>query len=171
MRSGAIVDGRIVLDVIQAGPDDAACCPGQKVRRTFALDGDALIEADSEDFGRLSVADLGGVEWVLESIAGEPVPEGVEVTLAVTDNRVAGSGGCNLYSGEIEPGEASGQLMFRLPMVATLMACAPPADAIEQRYFAALGDVTQYAFGTGKLRLTAVSDDNVTQLVYTPRPL
>lgn len=54
VRSAEIVDGQLIFDVIQAGPNDAMCCPGQKVRRTFALKNSGLKEISSEDMGRVS---------------------------------------------------------------------------------------------------------------------
>lgn len=57
VQSAEVADGRIVIDVIQAGPQDAACCPGQKVRRIFNLYGARLVEMESEDLGRVSPTD------------------------------------------------------------------------------------------------------------------
>ena len=37
IRSGAIDDGRVTLDVIRAGSEDAACCPTEKALVTWAL--------------------------------------------------------------------------------------------------------------------------------------
>lgn len=53
VRAARIEDRYLVLDVVQAGPNDAMCCPGQKVRRTFALEGSALREVSTEDMGRV----------------------------------------------------------------------------------------------------------------------
>jgi hypothetical protein len=54
VRSAEIVDRHLVFDVVQAGPNDAMCCPGQKVRRTFVLDAAGLQEISSDDLGRVS---------------------------------------------------------------------------------------------------------------------
>ena len=53
VHAARIEEGSLVLDVVQAGPNDAMCCPGQKVRRTFALEGSGLMEISSEDLGRI----------------------------------------------------------------------------------------------------------------------
>jgi hypothetical protein len=53
VQSARIEEGNLVLDVVQAGPNDAMCCPGQKVRRTFTLEGAVLNEVSSEDLGRV----------------------------------------------------------------------------------------------------------------------
>jgi hypothetical protein len=53
VQSAEIAGGKIIFDVIQAGPGDAMCCPGQKMRRTFALKGGELLEVSTEDMGRI----------------------------------------------------------------------------------------------------------------------
>src|SRR5262249_38650521 len=71
---GAHVDGnRVELDVVQAGPTDAMCCPGEKATRVFGLEAEALVEVESRTTGRLSPGDLAGVEWLLVERNGEPV--------------------------------------------------------------------------------------------------
>jgi hypothetical protein len=57
VQKAEVIDGQLVLEVIQAGPDDAACCPGQKVRRTFVLQESGLTETASEDLGRVTDVD------------------------------------------------------------------------------------------------------------------
>jgi len=47
--SAEILDGKIILDMVQHGPEDPMCCPAQKVRRTFELTGSELIEVATED--------------------------------------------------------------------------------------------------------------------------
>lgn len=54
VQSAEVVDGQLVFEVVQAGPNDAMCCPGQRVRRTFALKDSGLTEISSEDLGRVS---------------------------------------------------------------------------------------------------------------------
>ena len=60
---------RVELDVIQAGPGDAACCPTQKATRTFELWPDGLVEGATQVTGVRSLADLADAEWVLTHIA------------------------------------------------------------------------------------------------------
>ena len=81
IRAAWILNGRIIVDAIQAGPDDAACCPGQKIRRSFTLEDGALNEQETEDLGRQSIIDLAGVEWVLQRFnRDEEVPDEIEIT-------------------------------------------------------------------------------------------
>jgi heat shock protein HslJ len=166
VRSGAIGDGRIVFEVVQAGPDDAACCPGQKMRRTFVLEGETLTEISSEDQGRLSLADLAG-EWRLVQFGtGEAVPSGVHITVQIEDGSIAGNAACNRYSGRVQEGDVPGQLSLAGPLAMTRMMCPPPLMDWEQRYSAALEGLVQYSFVAGRLVLTWRKDDAVGTLVF-----
>lgn len=40
-------DGSIVVDMVEAGPDDPLCCPTQHVIKTFALQNGELVETSS----------------------------------------------------------------------------------------------------------------------------
>jgi len=40
--------GKILMDVIEAGPNDAACCPTQVARKTYGLEGGTLKQLSSE---------------------------------------------------------------------------------------------------------------------------
>ena len=48
------VDGRtIVLDVIEIGPNEAACCPTQQARKTYSFEGDRVTLTRSEVTGKV----------------------------------------------------------------------------------------------------------------------
>jgi heat shock protein HslJ len=51
IRSLAIVDGQIVLEMVTHGPDDPMCCPTQIVRNVYALEDDTLVEVSSKVIG------------------------------------------------------------------------------------------------------------------------
>ena len=155
IRAGSIDSGQIVLDVIQAGPGDAACCPGQRFRRTFVLENSALKEISTKDRGRQTLADLSGTRWTLEHFGeDEALPAGIEVTLDFDQDRISGSSGCNRYMGGVVAGAQPGEVSLSGPLGATRMACPPPAGDVEQRYLAALEQLTQYSFLAGKLVLS-----------------
>jgi hypothetical protein len=185
LRDAKIEDDRIIIDVVQTGLEDARCCPGQKVRREFALEGDGLTEAPVEDMGRLSIADLAGVEWRLTRFDRDaPVPNGIEVTLFFDEdsdsngdddrndnrndnrNRINGGSGCNRYSGSVSQGRLPGELTTDMPMISTMMACPPPADEVERRYLDALQHVTQFSFVAGQLALTWRKDDQIGTMIF-----
>lgn len=48
INSIAVEDNQIVVDMVQAGPDDPLCCPSQQVIKTFELQGDQLVEISSQ---------------------------------------------------------------------------------------------------------------------------
>lgn len=170
ISAAAIVDGQIIVDAVQAGPDDAACCPGQKMKRSFALEGDLLMEVSTEDMGRQSIADVAGVEWVLLHFnRDDEVPDDVEVTLIFDGDQIGGSSGCNRYSSSVTEGAPPGALTVNVPIAATMMACPPPADEIERRYLEALQNVRQFSFLIGKLALTWRNDDQFGVMVFAPR--
>jgi len=171
IRTAAIdAGGMIVVNTVQAGPDDAACCPGQKFKRTFILAQDSLSEVSSKDQGRQSLADLAGVEWLLTRFdSNDALPEGIEVTLSFNTDRIAGKSACNRYNGSVSTGKIPGSLTVNMSMAATMMACPPLADEIERRYLNTLQAVTQYSFLVGKLALTWRKDDQFRTMIFAPQ--
>ncbi len=169
VRAGRIVGRRIVLDVIQAGSDDPACCPTQKVTRTWTVAAERLSELDRQANGSVSLADLGGVEWVLRGFdVDEPLSADPQVTLVFDGPRIAGGSGCNRYFGEARAGARPGELSFG-PIGATRMACPEPAMAIEQRYLLALGGVQRFGFLAGRLALHWIHDGEAGTLLFDER--
>lgn len=168
VRAASIVDGRVVLDTVQAGPGDAACCPGQKLRRTFAFAYDFMTEYATEDQGRLSLADVRG-GWVLTHFAhDEKVPDGIAITLQVEGQRIAGSAACNRYSGALQEGDAPGDVTLAGVLAVTRMACPAPQMAAEQRYLQALQGLVKYSFLAGKLALTWRDGEGMGSLLFAP---
>lgn len=170
VRAAAIEGGRVVVDAVQAGPDDAACCPGQKMRRTFVLEGDEMTEASTEDQGRLSLADLEG-EWKLLRFGrDEALPADVEITLQFQDGAIAGKAACNRYTAGVAPGDMPGTLSLSGPMAMTRMMCPPPLMDWEQRYSAALEGLQQFSFVAGRLVLSWRGDDDAGTLTFVRAP-
>jgi heat shock protein HslJ len=165
-RALAIDDGEIVLDVVEIGPREPACCATQLARHRYRLRDGGLRSAGSEVQGRLSIAVLEG-EWTLVEQDGQALPAGAQPPTIVFDGtRIAGFGGCNRYGGqlqEVAPGEfAPGPHA----LVSTRMACEGPQSAIEDRYFAALARVGRYGFVDGRLSLQWADGERYGQLVF-----
>ena len=168
VRSASLVGDAIELELVEAGPEDAACCPTQKTTKTWGLGPEGLMMTASEVTGTLSLADLQGPEWVLTKFEmNEPVPEGVGITFMFDGDRVTGSGGCNRYFGAVT-GDVPGELAFG-PMGSTQMACPDPAGALEHRYLTTLGNTTRYQFLAGNLVLTGTTGEQTMTLIFTPR--
>ncbi len=49
VNSITIENGEIEVDMVQAGPNDPACCPSRHVVKTYALQGDQLVETSSRE--------------------------------------------------------------------------------------------------------------------------
>jgi basic membrane protein A len=59
LRSLSVKEGLIVVDLVEAGPGDADCCPTQEVVKVFGLKGDQLQELSSQPVGAVSAEDSG----------------------------------------------------------------------------------------------------------------
>ena len=169
VRSGAIENGRIQLDLLEPGQQDAACCPTEKARRAWRLEGETLNEVESQTMGPISVLDLTGHEWVLRAFDEDLAPPSPEITLTLEAERISGHAGCNRYFAARGPaGERPTDLRFG-PIGATRMACPEPAMSLERRYLDALGAVVGFGFAPGRLRLRWARDDARGELVFEAR--
>ena len=153
VRSLKADNGALVLDLIVAGPQDAACCPTLKVRTTYRLEGDRLLETVREALGPLTFADLAGVTWNLKELGWhQPVPKVIEISAEFEADRISGNGGCNRYFAGLKGSGPYG--ISVAPPGATRRACPEPQMEWEKRYLSALENVTQIRFLLGKLVLT-----------------
>jgi heat shock protein HslJ len=153
VRDLRVDDGRVVLDVVRAGPQDASCCPGELATLGWRLKGSRLQAGAVTVTGRLGPAAAAGPEWVLrrwaggEAAAGDAVP-----TLVVDGERVAGFSGCNRYMGTWAPGGSPGELKSG-PLATTRRACEGDAAAVEARFVAQMAAVRGLRFQFGDLLL------------------
>jgi heat shock protein HslJ len=156
VRGGRIADGVLLLDVVESGPDDAACCPGRVVTRGWRIAADGGIEAFDPGLpeARLSWSLLSGSSWVLQSWGqDEPVEASAEITLDAAAGMVAGHSGCNRYRAGVENGSAPGEIAVSEPAV-TRMACPEDQMADERRYLDQLQRATRIGFFGGRLALS-----------------
>jgi len=162
-----IADGFIELDMVQSGPEDAACCPSQLVTRRWTQTDRGLTEGPTDIRGKLSPEVLASAEWRLVAMdLGEEAPKDPRVTIDFSGGRVAGSSGCNRYMGSIVNGRMPGELSFG-PLAGTMMACPEEIMETEKRYMDLLSRVTRFSFHLGKLALTSVDEDgNVHLLLF-----
>ena len=168
LRSGRIDDGSVILDVLQQGEGDAACCPTQLATRTWSMVDGQLIEGEMEITGTLSLDTLAGTEWVLTELnRNEPIQEGAEVSLVFAEGKISGKSACNRYSASVEQGEAPGDLKIG-PAMGTRMACPGELMDLEHQYLDALAHVTGFSFLGGKLVLTWEKDDVWSTMLFAP---
>jgi heat shock protein HslJ len=169
IRDARTEDRRVVLDVLQAGPKDALCCPTQLATRTFAMRGDELAETATEVVGTASLATLEDREWVLRRLSStEAAPAEPEVTLAIDGDRLMGSSGCNRYNGTIETGETATSLAVG-PLMTTRMVCPPEVMDLEQRVTAGLQGAQSWGFHLGHLVVSYQQGDSFGSLFFEGR--
>lgn len=159
VRDARAEGSRIRIDVVRAGSDDAACCPGELASLGWELAPDGLRELpDSLVTGRLELATLAGKEWVLRSWdRGEAAPPEPEVTLAFRTGSFVGSAGCNRYWAAARPGATAGSVSVARADTSR-MTCPEPAMAVETRFLRQLGDVAKFGFLAGRLVLSYQTD-------------
>jgi heat shock protein HslJ len=172
LQAGRINNGKIELDVIQHRPDEPYCCPSQKATRIWSLEGNELIQEKTLLKGKLTLADLEGVEWVLFSIKREEtLPDKPKVTLRFDGEKIVGKGACNSYFADIrESGDIAGGISIS-HIGSTKMACTEEAMNLERRYFEALEGVGKFSFLGGKLALDWKKDETVSVMLFVSRKL
>jgi heat shock protein HslJ len=152
---------RLYLDVVQAGPEDAACCPGELATLGWELlpEGGLSSISVTEEPGRLSLETIGDTKWVLREWSwGEPAPEEPEVMLRYDNGRLTGASGCNNYFTAATLGEMPGDVSLG-PIGGTRMACPEPEMAVEARFLSQLKGVDRYGFMAGELMLGYSTND------------
>lgn len=166
IRDARIDDKTIVLEIVQAGPQDGACCPTQLATYRWTLENGQLQEQPVNIEGTLSLEALRGTTWRLVKFGyeGEPI-EDVEATLSFTEEGVAGSAGCNQFYGQAEAGEQPGHVRIG-PLVSTKMLCGDAQMSVENRYLPKLEAATQFEFHNGFLLLSHPGSDEPAPLVF-----
>jgi heat shock protein HslJ len=145
--------GKVVMDVIEAGPNDPACCPTQVTRKTFGMEGGALKQLSSEVRGVLAVSMLSANEWTLVELDGQPLPSDLDAPLIHFEaDRVRGFAGCNRFTAPVQE-TAPGQIDIGAA-AAERKACPPPQMELEQKFLEQLDAVSGYGYQAGQLALT-----------------
>jgi putative lipoprotein len=89
------------------------------------------------------------VTWVTEDIDGRGVIDNAQSTIEFTsDNRVAGRGGCNRYSGSVT---IDGRKLKVAQVISTKMACVPALMDQETRFLQALESAASFEVKDTKL--------------------
>lgn len=93
-----------------------------------------------------------GVDWRVTEIAGQPVPEGVEVTITQPEaGLIAGSSGCNRYSGRMS---AEGAALKIGALAGTRMMCPETQMQAEQAFHSNISRIDGVQITDGVLELT-----------------
>jgi heat shock protein HslJ len=157
--------GKVLMDVIEAGPEDAACCPTQVARKTYGFEGGQFKQLSSEVRGVLALSMLAANEWQLVEIDGQPVPAGVDPPLVHFERAsVRGFAGCNRFNAPItesKPGEITIG-----PAAGTKMACPPEKMDLEARFLEQLAKVNRYGYVAEQLALTWQDGERTGTLLF-----
>ena len=133
--------------------------------QTFSISEDSLvIETSTAElrFQRANVEPAGA--WTLETLAGTTVLAGTSISASFDGSTIAGSAGCNEYSGSYEVDALA--LTLSSPVAVTLRACEPAIANQELAYLEALeaaqrfsitGDTLTIETGAGELVFTRSS--------------
>ncbi|MEP1473166.1 MAG: META domain-containing protein [Halieaceae bacterium] len=160
----------VALDLVQAGPRDPSCCPGEMATRLWQYrDGD-LAEIDSTaDTARVSIEAIEGQQWQLSHWRyQEPVEESTTITLAYEEGKLVGNAGCNNYFASVSNGNMPGDIKVSAPG-ATRMACRnPDHGAAEQRFLSLLPTVWQFSWMAGQLVLSYGEGSDTGVLFFKP---
>lgn len=168
LRGWSMEGATVRLDVLQAGPEDPMCCPGELATRRWELQGDRLAEKAPELVGRMSTAAVAGSWKLVGWDPQEPFSGGdVEVTLTIADGAVSGGSGCNRYTGTFTEGDSAGAVSMG-PLTATRMACPGAPMEVEERYLKALGGATGLGFFQGTLAVNYNYEDTYGMLIFEP---
>jgi len=92
------------------------------------------------------------VEWKVTEIGGTAVPENVTVTMSVPEKgMLAGSSGCNRYSGKVESWEGR---MHIGELAGTRMMCSEPQMQAEQAFHSTIGRMSGATLKDDVLEIT-----------------
>ena len=101
---------------------------------------------------------LEGIPWVVASGLDVEGWEEAAPSATFEGGRVAGSTGCNRFTG---PYTLDGESLALGPLAQTMMACLPPRDAVERAYVAALERVARWRADDGELALLDANGDEL----------
>ena len=172
VRKAGIGEGRVFLDLLRAGPEDALCCPGELVMLAWRLENGALAPTGAASaVRRLDFEAIADSEWVLNWWnLEEAAPAEPEVTLVFNEGRLSGNSGCNNWFTAPEMGERPGEFTTG-PTGGTRMMCPEDVMKVEQRFLGLLGDATKFGYLAGMLAVTYEVDGEHGLMLFKERKL
>ena len=160
IRDVRIEQKRIFVDVVQAGPKDAMCCPGEVTTREWTLEpgGKLNRHAVTAKPARLTLETIGNTEWILRSWdSKQPAPTRPAVTLIFKDGRFTGSSGCNNYFAPAKEGKIPGDVEVGAAGT-TRKSCPDNEMSVERRFLEQLVRVRKFGFLVTQLALSWEKD-------------
>ena len=175
IRGVRVEPKRIFVDVVQAGPKDAMCCPGEVATRAWTLEPGGKLKPFivTAKPVRLSLETIGSTEWILRSWdLKAPAPKQPTVTLTFKDGRFTGSSGCNNYFAPVKEGDIPGDVEVGA-MGTTRKACPNNEMSVERRFLDQLVRVRKFSFLVTQLALSWEKDGVWKTMLFDkrqPRP-
>jgi heat shock protein HslJ len=160
IRDVRIEQKRIFVDVIQAGPKDAMCCPGEVTTREWTLEPGGKLNRYTVTAkpARLTLETIGNTEWILRSWdSKQPAPTRPAVTLVFKDGRFTGSSGCNNYFAPVKEGKIPGDVEVGA-LGTTRKSCPASEMSVERRFLEQLVRVRKFGFLVTQLALSWEKD-------------
>jgi heat shock protein HslJ len=160
IRGVRIEQKRIFVDVIQAGPKDAMCCPGEVTTREWTLEPGGKLNryTVTAKSARLTLETIGNTEWILRSWdSKQPAPTRPAVTLVFKDGRFTGSSGCNNYFAPVKEGKIPGDVEVGAAGT-TRKSCPANEMSVERRFLEQLVRVRKFGFLVTQLALSWEKD-------------
>lgn len=175
IRDVRIEQKRIFVDVIQAGPKDAMCCPGEVTTREWTLEPGGKLNRYTVTAkpARLTLETIGNTEWILRSWdSKQPAPTRPAVTLIFKDGRFTGSSGCNNYFAPAKDGKIPGDVEVGAAGT-TRKSCPDNEMSVERRFLEQLVRVRKFGFLVTQLALSWEKDGVWKTMLFDkrqPRP-
>lgn len=113
--------------------------------------------------------ELPGTRWELTVLRGAAPVAGTSVTAEFTEDRIAGSAGCNRYFGPVTLG--AGTITVPGPLGTTMMACDPAVMAQETAYLTAVQGARAYSLEADRLTLLDEAGNKLAGFVATSQDL
>ena len=160
IRDVRIEQKRIFVDVVQAGPKDAMCCPGEVTTREWTLEPGGKLNRYTVTAkpARLTLETIGNTEWILRSWdSKQPAPTRPAVTLIFKDGRFTGSSGCNNYFAPAKEGKIPGDVEVGTAGT-TRKSCPDNEMPVERRFLEQLVRVRKFGFLVTQLALSWEKD-------------
>ncbi|PSW82977.1 META domain-containing protein [Photobacterium angustum] len=170
-----IMNKKIILDVIQPGKNDSACCPGDVVQHVWHLDSNNQLieEPNTRKIVRLTPDILSNTEWRLESWRyGDPVSAENDIRLRYINGHFTGSVACNNYTVTVksEPRPGFINVLKQHTSVTEKQCNNPLAAEQQQRYLEQLGGVNQFTYFAGKLALSYQVNGQLGVMIFSKEP-
>ena len=175
IRDVRIEQKRIFVDVVQAGPKDAMCCPGEVTTREWTLEPGGKLNRYTVTAkpARLTLETIGNTEWILRSWdSKQPAPTRPAVTLIFKDGRFTGSSGCNNYFAPAKEGKIPGDVEVGAAGT-TRKSCPDNEMSVERRFLEQLVRVRKFGFLVTQLALSWEKDGVWKTMLFDkrqPRP-